>query len=83
MVYRDVRCGLVHGLHLLAAVELVRVARGFDANVSLRTRRGTFDAKNPLDITKAFIRKGDIVTVVSEGEDERDAARECAHYIEG
>jgi len=69
------------GLHLRAAARLVVVANRHKAKVTLSANGKTVDGKSLLGITSLLAKKGTVVTIEADGEDETAAIEALAALI--
>ena len=70
------------GLHLRPAGNLCKEAMKFKSKVSFEYRGNTANAKSVLSVLGACIKSGDEITLICEGEDEREALQSLIAYIE-
>ena len=71
------------GLHLRAAARLVVVANRFKAKVTLSANGKTVDGKSLLGITSLLAKKGTVVTIEADGEDESSAVEALSSLVQG
>jgi phosphocarrier protein len=69
------------GLHARVASRVTRAARGFKSSVTVQKSGKAFDLKNVTGVLTVNARKGDILTVEFEGEDEKAAAEAIAELF--
>ena len=70
------------GLHLRPAGNLCKEAMKFKSKITFEYRGNTADAKSVLSVLGACIKSGDEITLICEGEDEREALQSLIAYIE-
>ena len=70
------------GLHLRPAGNLCKEAMKFKSKVTFEYRGNTANAKSVLSVLRACIKSGDEITLICEGEDEREALQSLIAYIE-
>ena len=70
------------GLHLRPAGNLCKEAMKFKSKVTFEYRGSTANAKSVLSVLGACIKSGDEITLICEGEDEREALQSLIAYIE-
>ena len=70
------------GLHLRPAGNLCKEAMKFKSKVTFEYRGNTANAKSVLSVLGACIKSGDEITLICEGEDEREALQSLIAYIE-
>ena len=70
------------GLHLRPAGNLCKEAMKFKRKVTFEYRGNTANAKSVLSVLGACIKSGDEITLICEGEDEREALQSLIAYIE-
>ena len=70
------------GLHLRPAGNLCREAMKFKSKITFEYRGNTANAKSVLSVLGACIKSGDEITLICEGEDEREALQSLIAYIE-
>ena len=70
------------GLHLRPAGNLCKEAMKFKSKITFEYRGNTANAKSVLSVLGACIKSGDEITLICEGEDEREALQSLLAYIE-
>ena len=77
-------CSVVNptGLHLRPAGNLCKEAMKFKSKITFEYRGNTANAKSVLSVLGACIKSGDEITLICEGEDEREALQSLIAYIE-
>ena len=70
------------GLHLRPAGILCKEAMQFKSLVTFQFKDTTANAKSVLSVLGACIKSGDEITLICEGEDEREALQSLIAYIE-
>ena len=70
------------GLHLRPAGNLCQEAMKFKSKITFEYRGNTANAKSVLSVLGACIKSGDEITLICEGEDEREALQSLIAYIE-
>ena len=70
------------GLHLRPAGNLCKEAMKFKSKVTFEYRGNTANAKSVLSVLGACIKSGEEITLICEGEDEREALQSLIAYIE-
>lgn len=70
------------GLHLRPAGNLCKEAMRFKSKITFEYRGNTANAKSVLSVLGACIKSGDEITLICEGEDEREALQSLIAYIE-
>ena len=70
------------GLHLRPADNLCKEAMKFKSKITFEYRGNTANAKSVLSVLGACIKSGDEITLICEGEDEREALQSLIAYIE-
>ena len=70
------------GLHLRPAGNLCKEAMKFKSKVTFEYRGNTANAKSVLSVLGACIKSGDEITLICEGEDEREALQSLIAYID-
>ena len=70
------------GLHLRPAGNLCKEAMKFKSKITFEYRGNTANAKSVLSALGACIKSGDEITLICEGEDEREALQSLIAYIE-
>ena len=70
------------GLHLRPAGILCKEAMQFKSHITFRYRENTANAKSVLSVLGACIKKGDVIELICEGEDEEKAMQEMARIVE-
>ena len=70
------------GLHLRPAGNLCKEAMKYKSKITFEYRGNTANAKSVLSVLGACIKSGDEITLICEGEDEREAFQSLIAYIE-
>ena len=70
------------GLHLRPAGNLCKEAMKFKSKITFEYRGNTANAKSVLSVLGACIKSGVEITLICEGEDEREALQSLIAYIE-
>ena len=70
------------GSHLRPAGNLCKEAMKFKSKITFEYRGNTANAKSVLSVLGACIKSGDEITLICEGEDEREALQSLIAYIE-
>lgn len=70
------------GLHLRPAGNLCKEAMKYKSKVTFEYRGNTANAKSVLSVLGACIKSGDEITLICEGEDEKEALDALIAYIE-
>ena len=70
------------GLHLRPAGNLCKEAMKYKSKITFEYRGNTANAKSVLSVLGACIKSGDEITLICEGEDEREAVQSLIAYIE-
>lgn len=70
------------GIHARPAGMLVKVAKEKSATVTLKTAKGSADARKLMAIMALGVKQGDVVTVEVEGENEAVVAKEMQTFFE-
>ena len=70
------------GLHLRPAGNLCKEAMKYKSKITFEYRGNIANAKSVLSVLGACIKSGDEITLICEGEDEREALQSLIAYIE-
>ncbi len=81
MFRKKLTVGFPEGLHVGPGYELSRRARRYPCRVELRTAKGTFDAKNGLQVLRAGVGPGGELELVCEGEREAEAGEALYAFL--
>ena len=82
MVSKKVTIKNPTGLHLRPAGELCKTAMQFKAKVTFVFDGGTSNAKSVLSVLGAWVKSGDEIELICEGEDEEEALKKMVEAIE-
>lgn len=82
MQKKEVTVKSVSGLHARPGSDLVELAIQFPCDIKLIHNEKEINAKEVLEVLMANINCGDLITVVTEGNEEEAALEAIAHYIE-
>lgn len=70
------------GLHLRPAGLFCKTAMQFQSKITFRSKSGMASAKSVLSVLGACVKKGDVIELICEGEDEELALAEMLKVIE-
>ncbi len=70
------------GLHLRAAARLVVIANQFAATVKISANGKTVDGKSLLGITSLLARQGSVITIIADGDGEKEVVRLISELIQ-
>ncbi|MGO0061885.1 HPr family phosphocarrier protein [Brevibacillus fluminis] len=73
MIEKKVVVQLSHGLHARPAAAFVKAAAGFTSEILLVKQEKRFNGKSIMGIMSAAIGKGEEVTLIADGQDEKEA----------
>ena len=82
MIERSIEIRNKLGLHARAAAKLVHTAARFKAEIKIRKGEEEVDGKSILGILLLAAGRGSSITVLADGEDERDALDAVEKLIE-
>lgn len=66
------------GIHARAAGEIVKTARSYDCEITIRRKNNSCDLKDLLSVMRLGLKKGDEVTIFCKGKDEARVCEELA-----
>ncbi len=81
MVKKEIEIGLKQGLQATAAALLVQTASRYKSDVRVLYGDKKVNAKSIMGMMSLVLAKGEKVTVVTEGEDENEAAKGIEEYL--
>lgn len=70
------------GIHARPAGMLVKAAKEKSAVITLKTAKGSADARKLMAIMALGVKQGDVITVEVEGEEEATVAKEMQTFFE-
>ena len=82
MLSQEIKIKNPTGLHLRPAGNLCKEAMKFKSKITFEYRGNTANAKSVLSVLGSCIKSGDEITLICEGEDEREALQSLIAYIE-
>ena len=82
MVSKEVKITNPTGLHLRPAGNLCKEAMRYKSKVTFNYDGNIANAKSVLSVLGACIKTGDVITLICEGDDEEEALKDLAAYIE-
>ena len=82
MVSKEVKITNPTGLHLRPAGNLCKEAMRYKSKVTFNYGGNIANAKSVLSVLGACIKTGDVITLICEGDDEEEALKDLAAYIE-
>ena len=82
MVQQTVTIKNPTGLHLRPAGNLCKEAMRYKSKVTFNYGGNIANAKSVLSVLGACIKTGDVITLICEGDDEEEALKNLAAYIE-
>lgn len=69
------------GIHARPAGELVKVSKKYECNIMLRANGKEADAKSILEIMSLGVKQNDVVEVLADGKDAREARTDVLKYL--
>ena len=82
MVSKEIKITNPTGLHLRPAGNLCKEAMRYKSKVTFNYGGNIANAKSVLSVLGACIKTGDVITLICEGDDEEEALKNLAAYIE-
>ena len=82
MVSKELKITNPTGLHLRPAGNLCKEAMRYKSKVTFNYDGNIANAKSVLSVLGACIKTGDVITLICEGDDEEEALKNLAAYIE-
>ena len=82
MVSKELKITNPTGLHLRPAGNLCKEAMRYKSKVTFNYDGNVANAKSVLSVLGACIKTGDVITLICEGDDEEEALKNLAAYIE-
>ena len=82
MVSKELKITNPTGLHLRPAGNLCKEAMRYKSKVTFNYGGNIANAKSVLSVLGACIKTGDVITLICEGDDEEEALKNLAAYIE-
>lgn len=82
MVSKEIKITNPTGLHLRPAGNLCKEAMRYKSKVTFNYDGNIANAKSVLSVLGACIKTGDVITLICEGDDEEEALKNLAAYIE-
>ena len=82
MVSKELKITNPTGLHLRPAGNLCKEAMRYKSKVTFNYHGNVANAKSVLSVLGACIKTGDVITLICEGDDEEEALKDLAAYIE-
>ena len=82
MVSKKIKITNPTGLHLRPAGNLCKEAMRYKSKVTFNYGGNIANAKSVLSVLGACIKTGDVITLICEGDDEEEALKNLAAYIE-
>lgn len=70
-----------HGIHARCAGKLVGTAQGFNSNITIEHNTRVENLKRLFAVSCMGVKKGDVVTVKFDGEDEAEASQVIENYF--
>ena len=81
MVRRKLTINNPTGLHLRPAGLFCKTAMQFQSKITFLSKNTTANAKSVLSVLGACIKKGDVIELICEGEDEEEACRHIVNFL--
>ena len=81
MVEQKVKVCVSSGIHFRPAGKITEKALEFSSNIRLETERGQANVKSFFSLLAAGIRFGDDVTLICEGDDEKEALEAISQLL--
>ena len=82
MLAKELKITNPTGLHLRPAGNLCKEAMRYKSKVTFNYGGNIANAKSVLSVLGACIKTGDVITLICEGDDEEEALKNLAAYIE-
>ena len=82
MVSKELKITNPTGLHVRPAGNLCKEAMRYKSKVTFNYDGNIANAKSVLSVLGACIKTGDVITLICEGDDEEEALKNLAAYIE-
>ncbi|KYD22924.1 MAG: HPr family phosphocarrier protein [Caldibacillus debilis] len=73
MVEKQIQVKLKDGLHARPAAQFVKLLSRYHSDVFLVKNDRKIEAKSIFNLMSAAVREGDLITVVADGDDEKEA----------
>lgn len=70
------------GLHARPASEFVKITAKYGCDITLEKGEKSFNAKSILGVLALGIAQGDMIKIVTSGDDEEPALKELVEYME-
>ena len=82
MVQFDFKINDSNGIHARPAGLVVKEASKFTSDISIEFKGKTADAKKIFAIMSMGLKKDDVITVITNGEDEKEAAETLESFMQ-
>ena len=73
MITKEITINISDGLHARPAAEFIQNIKSFNSEIQIDNGKKRIDAKSILNLMSVVLKKGDIITVTVQGEDEKKA----------
>ncbi|MBM7854809.1 phosphocarrier protein [Desulfohalotomaculum tongense] len=83
MIVREVEVTNKAGLHMRPAAQIVQTAGKYDSQITLEKDCRKANAKSIMDVVAMGIKKGTVITIRAEGDDEKEAVDALVNLIMG
>lgn len=70
------------GIHARPATAIVKKASAYSGSVTIKTENKNANAKSMISLLSLGLSKNDKITLIVEGENEEEAGREIAEFIQ-
>ncbi len=81
MIKKNININLLNGFHIRPATKFVKKARKFSSKIKIKLRNKIIDAKSLFKIQTLGISYGDVITIIADGKDEKDAVNYLFNLI--
>lgn len=81
MISKDYPITAAEGLHARPATNLIRLVKKFKSVTTLKKGNKTIKLNSMLHLLSMALKGGDTITIMVEGEDEKEAATAIDHFF--
>ncbi|ARC55017.1 PTS sugar transporter [Candidatus Riesia sp. GBBU] len=81
MFQKEVTINSPNGLHIRPAVKFVKEAKNFSSKITIKFGEKIANAKSLFKLQRLGLKKGSVITILAEGQDEEKAVEKLSKII--
>ena len=81
MIQKEIKVGLPNGLEARPVAMLVQIAGQYESHITVVYKDSKVNAKSIMGMMSLGLARGEAVTIITDGPDEKDAIRGIEEYL--